>query len=96
MRLHSLIFSAVVGALKLKLAYDPKVRNVIAQVGAPCLALDDMDSAAIVAHVEDLLARRAELRESLAARVEPLRVKALESARLAADLLAGRALKEKR
>lgn len=90
MRLHSLIFSAVQGVPMLGLEYDPKVRNFLAQVGAPWVPLEEMRSDTILARLEDLLANRVDTRRALLQRVAPLSERARENARLAVALIESR------
>jgi polysaccharide pyruvyl transferase CsaB len=87
MRLHSLIFCAVEGVPMLGLAYDPKVRNVLGQVGAPFLSLEEMSRDAIVSQVGELLADRERIGSELRRNVGPLRLRAVENARLAVNLI---------
>ncbi|MBN3032683.1 MAG: polysaccharide pyruvyl transferase family protein [Candidatus Saganbacteria bacterium] len=66
MRLHALIFAALAGVPLVGIAYDPKVRSFMADLGQPCLELDEL--ARLDETLDRVLAGRERVRAELAAR----------------------------
>lgn len=79
MRLHSLIFAAVLGVPPVGVAYDPKVERFLSRLGLePAGSPDNLDGEALLGSVESALALG---RQELLQRVAPLRERAREGAK---------------
>jgi len=89
MRLHSLVFGAMVGVPCVALAYDPKVEALAEVAGMPCLRLEAIRAEEIVAEVRTLWHRRKEEGQRLLAWAEQNRRKARRNAEVALGLLSG-------
>ena len=89
MRLHSLIFAAMMGVPFVALAYDPKVEAFADEAGMSCLPLAGIKAAEIVSAVRTLWPKRQEEGERLFAWTERQRSKARENVELALNLLMG-------
>lgn len=87
-RLHALIFAAVMGVPALGIAYDPKIPGFTASVGLPALEVRDLKVEDILLAMETLIGDAARVRQDLAAAVEKLRRRAEDSARLTLERLA--------
>jgi polysaccharide pyruvyl transferase CsaB len=84
-RLHALIFAAIMGVPALGIAYDPKIPGFMASIGLPSLAPGDLRAEDVLIEVDRLLREGTAIRCQLAARVETLRAQAEASARLTLD-----------
>lgn len=72
-RLHSLIYAAVMEVPMIGVSYDPKVDSFLASIGRPTLcAAEDFTCQAFQAAFRDTLARREEIRETTALHVADL------------------------
>lgn len=87
MRLHSLIFAGIAAAPAVGLVYDPKVLNVMRQLGLEeyAVSLDDVDR--LGERMATAWERREEISAELAARRAGLRQQAALNATLAVSLL---------
>jgi polysaccharide pyruvyl transferase CsaB len=91
MRLHFLIFGALLNIPMVGVSYDPKVDRFLNLVRMPSGgAIDQLEFDGLLTRVHDVIARRDELRERLAGRVAALREDALKSAGLVAGMLKSR------
>ncbi len=90
MRLHALIFAASEGVPFVPVAYDPKVASFAAMTGQPSLDVTTLDADALSAAIVSAWNERAERRAHLARCAEQMKRQALESGRIAADLLSGK------
>ena len=72
-RLHSLIYAAIMGTPMIGISYDPKVDSFLASIGqsAP-FTVEDFTLEKFQAAFQDALERREELRESTARRLDSL------------------------
>ena len=88
MRLHFLIFGALLNIPMVGVSYDPKVDRFLNLIRMPSGgAIDRLDFGGLLSMVQDVIARRDELRSRLAGRVADLREDALKSAGLVAGML---------
>ena len=88
MRLHSLIFAASEGAPFVPIVYDPKVASFAAATGqGPGLEVESLSAGALRDAITGAWERRAEQAAVLAGKARELSELALESARLARDLI---------
>lgn len=90
MRLHAMIFGAMMGVPLVGLIYDPKVEHFLARVnqlsaGEP----GELDLIKLCHLLEETIRQKEERRSFLLEKKEELRELALENARLALDLLEG-------
>ncbi|MDQ7794214.1 MAG: polysaccharide pyruvyl transferase CsaB [bacterium] len=86
-RLHALIFAAVMGVPALGIAYDPKIPGFAASIGLPALDPQGLTMEDLLINLESLLRDRIKIRQDLAVRVEKLREQAENSARLTLERL---------
>ncbi|TYP57815.1 polysaccharide pyruvyl transferase CsaB [Thermosediminibacter litoriperuensis] len=90
MRLHALIFGAIMGVPLLGLAYDPKVENFLKRVEQPSAGSPlDLNVVDLCHLFEEAIGRRTESRSKLLAKKDELEGLAYENARLALKLLEG-------
>lgn len=88
MRLHALIVGAVAGVPLVGVSYDPKVERFLQQIGQQSLnTVEELKADTLVELVKWADLNRAEIIQDMAARMERLRQKAWQAARLAAGLL---------
>lgn len=88
MRLHFLIFGALLNIPMVGISYDPKVDRFLNLARMPSGGdISSLDFDQLLARVHHVLEHHDELRERLAGRVSVLRKEALKSADLVADLL---------
>jgi len=88
MRLHALIFAALCGLPPVAISYDPKVDGLMEQLGLePATDLARFDADRLARVIRESWHARAEISESLAARVPHLRSLALRNIELALSLL---------
>lgn len=88
MRLHFLIFGALLNIPMVGVSYDPKVDRFLNLMQMPSGgAVDHLNFDQLLSQVHDVIARRDELKEMLADRVTVLRKEALKSAGLVAGML---------
>lgn len=91
MRLHFLIFGALLNIPMVGVSYDPKVDRFLNLMQMPSGgAVDSLDFDHLLRQVHDVIFRRDELKEKLAGRVAVLRKEAQKSAALVADILNGK------
>jgi polysaccharide pyruvyl transferase CsaB len=97
MRLHALIFGAIMGVPLVGLAYDPKVENFLMRVGQPSAgALKDLKVQRLCSLIQDAIKKREESRRTLLAKRKEMEYLANENARLALKLLEGGHEQEKK
>ncbi|MCG0275300.1 MAG: polysaccharide pyruvyl transferase CsaB [Thermosediminibacteraceae bacterium] len=90
MRLHALIFGAMMGVPLVGLPYDPKVENFLKRVQQPSAgAFQDLKVVELCRLIEDAIKQRDESRCKLLAKKKELEDLAHENARLALKLLEG-------
>jgi polysaccharide pyruvyl transferase CsaB len=89
MRLHSIIFAANAGVPVLGLVYDPKVRNVMCQLGCEKYAMDlsATNAVELLRLFENAYRNHEKISATLQSATESLRQLAKENAILALDLL---------
>lgn len=75
-RLHSLIYAAVMGVPMIGVSYDPKVESFLASVGRPTpFTVEDFTLEKFQEVFRETVARREEIRESVARRLDSLIMK---------------------
>ncbi|MDI3480565.1 MAG: hypothetical protein PWQ97_220 [Tepidanaerobacteraceae bacterium] len=90
MRLHALIFGAMMGVPLLGLIYDPKVEHFLDMVKQPSAGRPgELDIIKLCSLLEEVLKHKEETRSFLLKIKEELREKALRNAELALELLEG-------
>ncbi len=89
-RLHALIFAAVMAVPALGIAYDPKIPGFAESVGLPALGPHDLRVEDLLIQADLLLREAPKVRQDLQARVEKLRQQARLSARLTMEYLDAR------
>ncbi|NPV26687.1 MAG: polysaccharide pyruvyl transferase CsaB [Firmicutes bacterium] len=88
MRLHSLIFAAVMGVPVVGITYDPKVTQFLHSIGQmPAGNVDNLTADALIAAVEKVISHLDETREMITKLAGPMCEQARNSARLALKLL---------
>ena len=87
MRLHALIFAALLGVPLVALAYDPKITAFAREVGEPCLDLDAPDFLRLGQTIASAAESLPERRARLLAAVAPIKARAALAPRLVANLL---------
>ncbi|MCL5774450.1 MAG: polysaccharide pyruvyl transferase CsaB [Firmicutes bacterium] len=86
MRLHSLIFSAINRTPAVGISYDPKVKNFLSIIGAPCISLEELSDERLLEVMLKLWTERDTWKVPAAYFIE-LKQKALENAKIAFDLI---------
>jgi hypothetical protein len=71
----------------LGLVYDPKVKNFLKLSGLPGVELDNLEVEQLMEQSCALIDGQAQLKLELASRIMPLKTKALETARLALEMI---------
>ncbi|SHM58424.1 polysaccharide pyruvyl transferase CsaB [Caldanaerovirga acetigignens] len=90
MRLHALIFGAIMGVPLVGLAYDPKVENFLIRVGQPSAGtLKDLKVQSLCSLIQDAIKKREESSRALLAKRKEMEYLANENAMLALKLLEG-------
>ncbi len=89
-RLHSLIFGALVGCPVVGISYDPKIDGFLKDIDTvPAGDMRTVTAEQIEDHAEQLWARRDEAAEEIKEKTERLREKAMENVELALSLIGG-------
>jgi polysaccharide pyruvyl transferase CsaB len=92
MRLHFLIFAALQGVPFVALPYASKVSGFLDDLEVASAPLAGLGAGTLIAHIDRSWDRRAELRARIAERLPALQVRACETHRIVARVLASRGL----
>lgn len=88
MRLHFLIFGAILNIPMVGISYDPKVDRFLSLVDMPVAgSVDNLDYQELLRHIDEVTRSREPLRAGLAEKVSRLRREALRGAELAAEMM---------
>ncbi|MBR5218494.1 MAG: polysaccharide pyruvyl transferase CsaB [Clostridia bacterium] len=88
MRLHTLIYAAGNATPVVGVVYDPKVQGFMEYIGQNrCVDADNLSKEQLIAHVDDIMQNRDEIKKELTIKANELADKAMKNAVLAAELL---------
>jgi len=90
MRLHSVIFSALMNVSMIGVAYDPKVKSFLERISAPYISLEKLTEENLQEAAMSLWSRRNNFIDELKGKVEILREHSMENFRIVSELLEGR------
>ncbi len=87
-RLHMLLFGAVMGVPVLGINYDPKVKSNIDELGiGQCLDISELTEESGMAKADAVFSNAQTIREALPEKIEQRRIQALQNAIIASELL---------
>jgi polysaccharide pyruvyl transferase CsaB len=87
-RLHALIFAAVMNVPLVGVSYDPKIERFLQSLGCKAAGtLKDITSEKLLAHIEACMSNHDEFKRSLEERMQTLRNDAFRNAELAVELI---------
>lgn len=88
MRLHGLIFATVCNAYPIGISYDPKIQNLLEEMGREkALEVEDIDADILVKQLEYAMTNLEELKEETADTAQIMREKALLNNKMVKELL---------